>query len=246
MTETLAAQRAELERSNRIKAWAQMARQVAHEIKNPLTPIQLAAEHLQRVHQDQRQPLGAVFDQCVATILRQVKLLRQIASEFSNFAAEPVPRPERVDVAALLDSIVDPYRLGVVERRIEVATRYDPDLPAVRVDRTLVARALTNLVENAVQAMPDGGRLRVAARRTDDHIRIDVADTGVGMDADAATRAFEPYFSTKTGGSGLGLPNAKRYVELSGGALSLETRPGAGTTITVTLPVAPRGGSEAG
>jgi HAMP domain-containing protein len=96
MAATLVAQRGELARTNQLKAWAEMARQVAHEIKNPLTPIQLAAEHLQRVHEDRGKPLGAALDQCVSTILRQVRLLRQIASEFSMFAGQPVPRPARV------------------------------------------------------------------------------------------------------------------------------------------------------
>ena len=110
MSATLAAQRAELARTNQIKAWAEMARQVAHEIKNPLTPIQLAAEHLQRVHEDEQRPLGKVFDQCVSTVLRQVKLLRQIASEFANFAGDPTPRPASTPAADLLEGVVNAYR----------------------------------------------------------------------------------------------------------------------------------------
>src|SRR4029077_13506128 len=93
MAATLGAQRAELARSNQFKAWAEMARQVAHEIKNPLTPIQLTTEHLQRLHEDRGRPLGKLFDQCTGAILGQVKLLRQIAGEFANFAGEPVARP---------------------------------------------------------------------------------------------------------------------------------------------------------
>jgi two-component system nitrogen regulation sensor histidine kinase NtrY len=221
-----------------------MARQVAHEIKNPLTPIQLAAEHLQRVHEDQGGALGPVVDQCVATILGQVRLLRQIASDFSNFAAEPTPRFETVAVGDLVAQVVQPYQPGATDRlRLQVDV---PDgLPPLRIDRTLVARALTNLIENALQAMPQGGRIAISARPAGREVTIAVADTGVGMDPDAASRAFEPYFSTKTGGSGLGLPNAKRYVELSGGSTSLTTVPGEGTTITLTLPAAAPGGAAA-
>jgi two-component system nitrogen regulation sensor histidine kinase NtrY len=215
-----------------------MARQVAHEIKNPLTPIQLATEHLQRVHADRARPLGPVFDQCVETILGQVKLLRRIASDFSNFAAEPTPRFEAVAVATLLDEVVGPYRPGI-GTRIRIQAGVPPGLPAVRVDRTLVARALTNLIENAIQAMPEGGAIDISASRSDDGVTLAVSDTGVGMDADAASRAFEPYFSTKTGGSGLGLPNARRYVELSGGRMDLESAPGRGTTIRMWLPGVP-------
>jgi signal transduction histidine kinase len=244
MTEMLAADRAELARTQQLKAWAQMARQVAHEIKNPLTPIQLAAEHLQRVHQDRARPLGPVFDQCVTTILGQVRLLRRIASDFSNFASESTPRVESVPAGDLIDGVLAPYGMGL-PASVRIETDVAPALPAVQVDRTLIARALTNLVENALQAMPAGGTIRVSARREDAFVAVAVEDTGVGMTADDVRRAFEPYFSTKTGGSGLGLPNAKRYVELSGGTIALASEPGRGTTITLRLPVA-RPGAGAG
>jgi nitrogen fixation/metabolism regulation signal transduction histidine kinase len=222
-----------------------MARQVAHEIKNPLTPIQLAAEHLQRVHEDQQRPLGPVFDQCLTTIMRQVRLLRQIASEFSSFAGQVKPRFAAVNVPDLVSDVVGPYRPGLPEQ-IRVNVDVPGDLPAVWVDRTLIARALTNLVENAVQAMPGGGQLSVGARDAGEGVVITVADTGVGMDAEAVRRAFEPYFSTKTAGSGLGLANAKRNIELCGGAIEIESAPGAGAKVTVTLPVAEAGLAAAG
>jgi signal transduction histidine kinase len=112
-------------------------------------------------------------------------------------------------------------------------------VPAVWVDRTLVARAFTNLVENAVQAMPQGGRLTIRAEAESGRVAITVTDTGVGMEPDAVERAFEPYFSTKTAGSGLGLANAKRNIELCGGTIAIASTPGRGTTIRVTLPVEP-------
>ena len=236
MAGTLAAQRTELARTNQLKAWAEMARQVAHEIKNPLTPIQLASEHLQRVHEDRGRPLGSVFDECVSTIVRQVRLLRQIASEFSNFAAQPAPRLTTEAIQPLIDEVLAGYRVG---GRTALEVDVPSDLPPVLVDRTLILRALTNIVENAVQAMPNGGRLRVTAAIEEDAIQLVVADTGVGMDAVAVERAFEPYFSTKTAGSGLGLANAKRNIELCGGSISLTSQPGAGTTVTIRLPAAP-------
>jgi signal transduction histidine kinase len=240
MTDTLVAQRAELARANQLKAWAEMSRQVAHEVKNPLTPIQLAAEHLQRVHDDQGRPLGGVVDLCLNTILKQVKLLRRIASEFSTFATQPTQRLEPVQIAELLESVVEPYRPGLPEN-VRLQLDLASSLPLVRCDRTQMARALTNLVENALQAMPNGGSLRVAAHTDGTSVVIAVTDTGAGMDAEGARRAFEPYFSTKTGGSGLGLANAKRIVEGSGGAIALSTVPGQGTTVTITLPSALRG-----
>ena len=237
MTARLVAQRAELARANQLKAWNEMARQVAHEIKNPLTPIQLATEHLQRVHDDRGRPLGESFDQCVRTILSQVRLLRQIASEFANFAGEPVSRPEPVDLAELVETVVGPYRLGL-SGKVAVQVSRPPGLPYVRVDRTLVVRALTNLIENAVQAMPMGGNLDISLETAGQGVRLVVRDTGIGMDASARQRAFEPYFSTKTAGSGLGLANAKRNIEREGGTIALDSAPGQGTIITVTLPSA--------
>jgi signal transduction histidine kinase len=238
MAATLGAQRVALARANQLQAWNERARQVAHEIKNPLTPIQLAAEHLQRVHEDEGRPLGALFDHCVSTILRQVRLLRQIAGEFANFAGEQTPRITAVALPDLLDDVVAPYRAGLDPRhRLEMPP--PGALPLVLVDRTLIARALTNLVENAWQAMPEGGTLRISAESAGETVRVTIADTGVGMDADAVQHAFEPYFSTKTAGSGLGLPNAKRNIELCGGRVALASEPGRGTTVTVTLPAAP-------
>jgi nitrogen fixation/metabolism regulation signal transduction histidine kinase len=237
MAAELKAQRAELERTHRLEAWAEMARQVAHEIKNPLTPIQLSAEHLGRVHADQGRPLGPVLDGCVNAILGQVRLLRQIASEFSSFASSPVVKLAPVDVPELVAEILDPYRAGLAGR-ITIVNTVTPPLPAVQVDRTLILRALANVVENALHAMPGPGTLTVDGGTEDGWVVVAVHDNGVGMDDDALARVFEPYFSTKTSGTGLGLPIARRNVELSGGTIDVQSRKGAGTTVTVRLPVA--------
>jgi signal transduction histidine kinase len=244
MTATLVAQRAELARTNQLKAWNEMARQVAHEIKNPLTPIQLAAEHLERVHQDRGHPLGAVFDQCVRTILGQVGLLRRIASDFANFSAEPKPRLEVVPIARAVEDVVGPYRPGLAGT-VALEITASPEVSAIA-DPTLLRRALANVVENAIQAMPLGGRLTITAHARDTAVEVAIADTGIGMDAEASARAFEPYFSTKTRGSGLGLSNAKRNLELQGGTIALTSVPGHGTTVTVRLPAAPRDEPAAG
>ena len=116
MAEDLQRQRVQLERTNRLEAWAEMARQVAHDIKNPLTPIQLNAEHLRRVHDDRGRPLGDVVDDCVANVLLQVRLLRQLAAEFSSFASSPEARPEPTPLAPLLDELLQPYRTALAGR----------------------------------------------------------------------------------------------------------------------------------
>jgi signal transduction histidine kinase len=214
-----------------------MARQVAHEIKNPLTPIQLSAEHLRRVHHDKGEPLGAVLDGCVDTILGQVRLLRQISAEFSNFASSPHVKPAAVDVPELVAEVLDPYRAGLAGR-IAIHNNVPAMLPRVYVDRALILRALANVVENALHAMPGRGELVVAAAAEPDGVGISVRDTGVGMDEAALSRVFEPYFSTKASGTGLGLPMARRNVELSGGTIRVESRKGEGTTVFLLLPLA--------
>jgi nitrogen fixation/metabolism regulation signal transduction histidine kinase len=237
MARDLQRQRTELERTNRLEAWAEMARQVAHEIKNPLTPIQLNAEHLRRVNSDRGEPLSPVLDQSVAAILTQVKLLRQIASEFSSFASSPTVQPTSVDIGALLHEIVDPYRAALAEQ-IQFNIDVPPNLPTVHVDRTLVSRSLTNIIENALHAMGSRGTLSIAASAEASAVHVSVSDTGGGMDADALARAFEPYFSTKASGTGLGLPIAKRNVELNGGTIAVHSELGRGTTVQMTLPAA--------
>ena len=237
MAADLKHQRAEIERTQRIEAWADMARQVAHDIKNPLTPIQLSAEHARRVNVDRGRPLSPVIDECVDAILTQVKLLRQIAAEFSSFASSPTPRPEPTSLSALLQEVVEPYRAGL-EGRVAIEVNAPADLPSVNIDRTLFARALTNMVENALHAMPGGGRLTINAAPVDQSVVVEVSDTGVGMDADDLAKIFEPYFSTKATGTGLGLTIAKRNVELIGGTIEVRSQRGVGTTVVITLPTA--------
>jgi len=243
MADDLKKQRTDLERTQRLEAWADMARQVAHDIKNPLTPIQLSAEHARRINLDRGQPLSPALDECVDAILSQVKLLRQISSEFSSFASSPTARPEPTDLGALLEEVVEPYRTGL-SMRIPLSVEAQPGLPQVSIDRTLFARALTNVIENALHAMPGRGALalRAFAEKNDaaslPHVIVEVRDTGIGMDAEALARIFEPYFSTKATGTGLGLTIAKRNVELIGGTIAVRSERGTGTTVTMRLPVA--------
>lgn len=242
MAVELGRQRRQLERTNRLEAWSEVARQVAHDIKNPLTPIQLNAEHLRRVHADRGGPMGAVVDGCVDTILGQVRLLRSIASEFSNFASTPAVKVEAVPVRALVETLVEPY-LEALQGAVTFIRSVPDGLPDVEVDRALTARALANLVENALQAIGQRGTVTIdaAAERGADGrpgIAIGIADSGPGMDAGSIARAFEPYFSTKTGGTGLGLPIAKRNIEASGGAVRMTSEAGSGTRVIVWLPAA--------
>lgn len=236
MAEQLALQRAQLERTHRLEAWADVARQVAHDIKNPLTPIQLSAEHLRRVNRDQGQPLSPVLDSCVESILTQVRLLRQISTEFSTFASTPTARPLLTPVAEVLHEAVDPYQSGLSDTT-QIVWRLEEPLPDLLIDRTLLGRAIINVVDNALHAMPGGGTLTIAARVEGATVVVEISDTGQGMEADAVARIFEPYFSTKTTGTGLGLTIAKRNIDMHGGTIAVRSGPGLGTHIRIALPI---------
>ena len=239
MVADLERQRAELERTNRLAAWADMARQIAHDIKNPLTPIQLSAEHLLRVHNDRGRPLGEVVDECVAGILTQVRLLRQISSEFSSFASTPTVRLSSESLSGLVAAIVDPYRTGLPPTTV-IVVDIPESLPRVSVDPLLFGRALTNIIENALQSMPSGGVLTFTGTLSPSgqDVALSVSDTGAGMSPEVVARLFEPYFSTKTRGTGLGLTIARRNIEACGGQVTVESAVGRGTTVRMTLPLA--------
>ena len=236
MAEDLKQQRQRLERTHRLEAWAEMARQVAHEIKNPLTPVQLSAEHLLRVHTDRGEPLSPVLEGCVASILQQVRLLRRIASEFSSFAGSPRVAPEPTSLDRLVAGVLDPYRIGL-DDRVRLAVAVPATLPTLSVDPTLVSRAITNVVENALHAMPGGGVLTLVASADTSGVTLAIRDTGVGLDEAALARIFEPYFSTRASGTGLGMAIARRNVELNGGTVDVASRRGEGTTVTLRLPL---------
>ena len=180
--------------------------------------------------------MGPVLESCVNSILSQVHLLRQISAEFSNFASSPTAKPSPTDVPEIVVEVLAPYRTGLAGR-IDIHNRVPP-LPRAYVDRTLIARALANVVENALYAMPGGGSLTVDARVEGEFIVLAITDTGVGMDEEALARVFEPYFSTKTTGTGLGLPIARRNIELSGGTIEVASAKGRGTVVILRLPVA--------
>jgi len=231
----------EIVRSGQLAAWAEMARRIAHEVKNPLTPIQLSVEHIRRLWRAGDRRFGQVLTECLDNIQGQVRALRQIATEFSTYSRLPEIRPEPTSVTALLQEALRPY-LTAPPPGVAIEQTIPSDLPPLRVDRAVVTRALVNVVENALQAMPRGGRLSVEAGVVDGDappgLRITVRDTGIGIEPAILSHIFEPYFSTKSGGSGLGLAIARRAVEQHGGTIQITSHPGTGTLVTLVLPCA--------
>ncbi len=238
MAQDLEQQRRDLERTNRLAAWAEMARQVAHEVKNPLTPIQLAAEHLRRVYADGGADFARTLASCTETILKQVQTLRGIVTEFSSFARPPGPVLERLELTALLQEVARSYRdVLPSEVRLELLPGASP---VVAADRRLLERALVNLVENALQAVGEKGAVRLRLREDGaGRAVIEVEDTGPGLDAEAKARIFEPFFSTKANGSGLGLALVKKIAEDHGGGVSIDSTPGGTTCARLWFPAAP-------
>jgi signal transduction histidine kinase len=240
MTEDLKRQREDLEKSKKLEAWAEMARQVAHEVKNPLTPIQLSTEHLLRVYGDPDVDFEKVLRECSETILQQVKTLRQISMEFSTFASPGPLALEPTDIASLVRDTVAPY-LKSAPSGIRLLVDAEPDPPEARVDRRLIQRTLVNLIENALHALNGNGRIEVKVSKiTRDgapFVAVTVRDDGIGIEPGVRARVFEPYFSTRAAGTGLGLAIARKVVEDHGGTITLESAPGKGTEVTIQLPV---------
>jgi signal transduction histidine kinase len=228
----------EVVRSNRLEAWAEMARIIAHEIKNPLTPIRLSVEHLREVWRQSggRTPeFERVLEECVSNVLRQTEELKRAASEFSDYARLPRPEMGPTDVARVIRDSAAAFA-GAPGVRWSVAA--DPELFA-EADPRLLARVLSNLIGNAVDALSGGGgEIRLSVKREESRIVVTVDDTGPGVPARILPRLFDPYFSVKSGGTGLGLAIAKKIVEEHGGTITAENRSGGGFRVRFELPEA--------
>ena len=215
----------ELVTAQRTSAWADIARRIAHEIKNPLTPIQLSAERLRRKYGRSISDDPAVFEQCTDTIVRQVDDIRRMVDEFSRFARMPKPVIAQEDVADTVRQAAFLMRVGHPNIDIEHAIADDP-MPA-RFDRRLISQALTNIIKNAAEAIAAGpaggarGRIEVSARRAGADITIDIVDNGIGLPKEGRGRLLEPYVTTREKGTGLGLAIVGKILEEHGGGIEL-------------------------
>jgi len=211
----------EILRSNRLEAWGEMARQVAHEIKNPLTPIQLTAEHLLAVAERDDPALPAVVRGAVENILRQVVTLRETSKEFSDYASLRQVKRRPLDLQKLLHDIAADYSASG-ERGIDFHADIEPSTPSsYSGDARLLRGAIANLIENAFQAAP-GGRVRLGSHGVDSKAVISIEDNGPGVPAEVLPKIFDPYFSTKSSGTGLGLAIARKAIEEHGGSVRAE------------------------
>ena len=222
--------------SERLRAITLLAAGVAHEIGNPLNSLnihlQLLKREVQRMPESRRKDLGELLD----VSAREVKRLDGIITEFLQAVRPVKPKLESVEFPTLLREALDFQKHEMADRRVLVETEIAPDLPTVRVDRGQIRQVLFNLVKNAAEAMPGGGVLRIAVGATDRFVRFSVRDTGVGITPEQMSRIFEPYYTTKSGGSGLGMMIVQRIVRDHGGEIEIHSEPNRGTSVTVFLP----------
>jgi nitrogen fixation/metabolism regulation signal transduction histidine kinase len=235
MTRDLQEYKKNLLRAERIAAWRDVARRIAHDIKNPLTPMTVAIYRLKKRLGDSGKD-SEVVGECLDSILREVEVLKNMAQEFSTFAKLPEPRLAAVDLNQTVRSVLKLYSSGT--DGIEVETEYAANLPQALADADQLRRVIGNMVKNAVEAMEGKGRLKISTRAVDGEamVRVTISDTGRGIPDDMKERIFDPYFTTKKGGTGLGLAMAYRIIQDHGGKISLVTG-SEGTTFDVDLKV---------
>ncbi len=225
-----------LAKSERESAWREMAKQVAHEIKNPLTPMKLSIQHLQRIWKDDAPDMDQKVERLTQTIIEQIDTLSSIATEFSNFAKMPKANLEKINVQEiLLNSIALFQDSENIHIDFENKTR---DNAFVLADKEQLLRVFNNLIKNAIQAIPEErkGEIEIGLKEENEFYIISIKDNGIGINDDALDKIFVPNFTTKTGGMGLGLAMVKSIIESSNGKISFETNPPEGSTFFVALP----------
>ena len=239
MTQELLQQREQLVQSERVAAWRELARRLAHELKNPLFPLQLTVENLVRAREQSAEQFDEVFRESSSTLLAEIANLKAIISRFSEFSRMPQPQFQRVqlneivqNVARLLQAQLRSQESAMIECRLELAGALEP----LAADADLLHRAFSNLALNAMDAMPQGGTLTLRTRQNRDRITVEIADTGAGLTAQECERLFTPYYTSKPHGTGLGLAIVQSVISDHGGRISVRSEPGHGTTFMIELP----------
>jgi two-component system nitrogen regulation sensor histidine kinase NtrY len=225
----------ELEKAQRMAAWREVARRIAHEVKNPLTPISLSAQRLKRKYSQQlNEP---VFDECTRMIIDHVELIRNLVNEFSAFARFPTANPRPQALPPIIEETVSLYREGHQQVAFEI--NITDEIPLLNLDRQQIKQALINLVDNAVAAIREEGRVSISVSLDPilKLVRIEVADNGPGISDEDKTRLFEPNFSTKKSGMGLGLTIVNSIVLDHNGMIRVQDNEPQGAKFIIELPV---------
>jgi len=238
MTEELIGQRERLVQSERVAAWRELARRLAHELKNPLFPLQITVENLLRARENTPEQFDEVFRESTATLLAEIANLKTIIGRFSDFSRMPAPQIQAVDLNEMVRAVAQLFQ-GQLNRdpgRISVALDLG-ELPPVSADPVLLRRVVENLVLNAIDAMPQGGALTFRTALNDKFAVFELSDTGMGLTQEECDRLFTPYYTTKQHGTGLGLAIVQSVVSDHHGHISVSSRKNQGTTFHVELPM---------
>jgi two-component system nitrogen regulation sensor histidine kinase NtrY len=227
----------EVIRAQQAEAWKEVARRIAHEIKNPLTPIQLSAQRLRKKFAERAPDVRLILDECTQTIIQEVEGLRRLVDEFSRYARMPALRLRPGDLHEVVRQAAQLY--AGAHAKIQLTLDLDPAVPPLTLDPDQMKRAVINLVDNAVTALgEDGGEITIASRyvAADGHVRLEIADSGPGFPPDDRDRAFLPYYSTKRSSGGLGLAIVNRIVVEHGGQIRIEDNIPQGARLVILLP----------
>ncbi|HIE29545.1 TPA: HAMP domain-containing protein [Candidatus Poribacteria bacterium] len=240
MTEDLKRSTEELRRAEKMAVWQEVAQKLAHEIKNPLTPIQLSAQRLQRRYHSNREGFSAILSQCTQTIVDEVEGLRRLLDEFSKLAKMPAPQLKRVDVRKGIQNAIELF--GELSENITIKTEFEAEMPAILADDDQIKRSFFNIIKNAIESMAQqGGSLTIKAyySRLDKQVVIQFIDTGPGVSPEVLPKLFLPHFSTKKDGMGLGLAIVRKIIDDHGGEIYVDSPSSEeGTIFTIRLPVA--------
>jgi two-component system, NtrC family, nitrogen regulation sensor histidine kinase NtrY len=241
MTSQLVEQRDRLVQAERVAAWRELARRLAHELNNPLFPLQLTVENMVRARRLPQDQCDEVFEEGTATLMAEIANLKTIIARFSDFSRMPKPQESNLDVREVVQRVLALFAPTLEQREqpIELKTEIAPDPLMVSADVELLHRALSNLVLNAIDAMPDGGILTVVAARRSDVVQIKISDTGTGLTPEECRRLFTPYYTTKQHGTGLGLAIVQSVVADHHGTITVESTQGSGAAFVIELPALP-------
>ncbi|HEV3513825.1 MAG TPA: ATP-binding protein [Candidatus Sulfotelmatobacter sp.] len=239
MTTELLTQKERLVQTERVAAWRELARRLAHELKNPLFPLQLTVENLIRARTQNPEQFDEVFRESSRTLLAEISNLKGIIGRFSEFSKMPQPQLQEVQVNEILSGVAQLFQAQLhAPGRARITCNLDLDKRAgtIDADPELLHRALSNLVLNAMDAMPEGGTLTLRSREGDGHVVLEVADTGTGLTREECERIFTPYYTSKQHGTGLGLAIVQSVVSDHGGSISVQSEPARGTKFVIDLP----------
>jgi nitrogen fixation/metabolism regulation signal transduction histidine kinase len=233
--------------AERVAAWRELARRLAHELRNPLFPLQLTLENLQRAREQTPDQFDEIFAESTATLRAELDNLKTIVGRFSDFSKMPAPQLQSVNVNEAVRNAVRLYdaQFTVLGRPPITPELYlDEALPLIQADPDLLHRAFSNLVLNSLDAMAAGGTLTIRTGQHNGAVRVEVTDTGAGLTSEECERLFTPYYTTKRHGTGLGLAIVQSVVSDHHGKISVESAPGSGATFRIELPVRPQDSEE--